>query len=177
MSTTRLLISDGMDSIATRSFCNECGSTLNMQYDCYKGDRVHIAAGSMTEGLVGSEVQRSRIWVKDKPEWYKLPSEEEGVQVWDGFDDSFTAVLRKFEEGERKTGTEPVTELPGGYESLDEESGDEVLIRRAVERAKDVIGESDEELQELRRRYGGGSSGRRKEDVEVEEYMYHSGSD
>lgn len=147
-----------------------------MQYDCYKDEKIHIAAGTMEQGQVGEEVERSHIWVKEKVAWFRLP--EDGVRQWEGFDEEFEETRRKFEARQRRETYEPVKEVPGGYEDLEEREDDEVVIRRAEERARkeeEEGGESDEELRELQRKYGGnGTAGNARREVEVEEWMYDS---
>ncbi|EME44784.1 hypothetical protein DOTSEDRAFT_103637, partial [Dothistroma septosporum NZE10] len=93
--TFRLLVSSGMNSIATRSCCADCGSTLSMQYDCYKGEKVHIAAGTVVEGEIGDGVGRCHIWIGDKPGWYDVAGD--GGERWEGFDEGFAERVRRYE--------------------------------------------------------------------------------
>lgn len=150
-----------------------------MQYDCYKGTRIHLAAGTLVEGTIPEGLGRAHIWVGDKAGWYEMP--QDGVRRWEGFDDEFKEVLRGFEAGERREGYEVREEREVDIESFkgeEEREDDEIVIRRAEEKDREGEGEdggeSDEELRELRRRYGGGSSGSKRQEVEVDEYMYDS---
>ncbi|EME79328.1 uncharacterized protein MYCFIDRAFT_7410, partial [Pseudocercospora fijiensis CIRAD86] len=97
LQTFRLQISNGMNSIATRSCCSTCGGTMSMQYDCYP-EKTHLSAGSVVEDVEGvMKILKAgdHIFVADKPAWYTIP--EDGVERYDGFDQSFSDRQRRYE--------------------------------------------------------------------------------
>lgn len=65
---------------------------MSMQYDCYP-DKMHVAAGTVVEGREELPKRATHIFLKRKPEWYRIP--DDGGERWDGFDDGFEELLQK----------------------------------------------------------------------------------
>lgn len=75
-------------SVATRSFCSTCGSSLALQYDCYP-DKTHVTALTVGKSDWQMPEVGIHIFVKSKPEWYQVPAD--GVERWEEFDAGFAA--------------------------------------------------------------------------------------
>ena len=82
-----------LSSLATRSFCKTCGSTLSIQYECYP-QKVHIAVGTVVKGQVPK--MACHLFVSEKPSWYTIP--DDGVRRWERFDDEFQDVMKRWKE-------------------------------------------------------------------------------
>ncbi|KAK4574307.1 hypothetical protein LTR86_002068 [Recurvomyces mirabilis] len=72
-----------VNDLATRSYCQECGSTLSMHYHCYP-DKIHVAAGTVTDGEKLLPPVNMHIFISRKPQWYTLPDDK--IEKWDEFD-------------------------------------------------------------------------------------------
>lgn len=88
---------------AARTFCQACGGTLTIQYECYPG-KTHVAAGtikSLREDVAVPSVG-CHLFVRSKPAWYNIP--EDGVARWRGFDSEFAELLKNWRENRDATG-------------------------------------------------------------------------
>lgn len=127
---------------------------MSMQYDCYP-EKTHVAAGSViedVEGVMKSLKAGDHIFVADKPAWYTIP--EDGVERYDGFDQSFLDRQRRYEEGQKHEQSKVSSQAPYDNEYHEEEH--KVLADFTI--ARDQEGrfeESDSEIEALRRQYGG----------------------
>lgn len=72
--------------VASRGYCEGCGATLYMQYDCLP-DRRHVSAGTVVSGQIPASA--THIFTKDAPSWYTIPHDES--PKYDQFDDEFAA--------------------------------------------------------------------------------------
>ena len=79
-------ISDcSLSSIAKRTYCSKCGSSLTLQYDCYP-EKTHVAAATMVKSSWKLKLG-VHIFVKSCPAWYKIP--DDGVERCEEFDAEF----------------------------------------------------------------------------------------
>ena len=54
-------ISDcSLSSIAKRTYCSKCGSSLTLQYDCYP-EKTHVAAATMVKSELEAEARRAYL--------------------------------------------------------------------------------------------------------------------
>lgn len=99
-----------LSSFATREFCQRCGGTLTMKYDCYPG-KTHVAAAILTRSAWEPPKIGTHIFVASKPAWYQIP--DDGVPRWDGFDDDFARtfpdVVRQVRSGQTVSSGESQT--------------------------------------------------------------------
>jgi hypothetical protein len=73
-------------SVATRTFCSKCGSSLSLQYDCYPG-KTHVTATTVRRSDWKMPEVGVHIFVKSKPDWYQVPAD--GVERCEEFDAGF----------------------------------------------------------------------------------------
>lgn len=73
-------------SLATRSFCPKCGSSLALQYECYP-DKTHVAVTTVQRSDWEIPKVGDHIFVKSKPAWYQIPAD--GLERWEEFDAEF----------------------------------------------------------------------------------------
>ncbi|OJD19645.1 hypothetical protein AJ78_00377 [Emergomyces pasteurianus Ep9510] len=80
--------------IATRGFCESCGSTVSMQYDI-EPEVVGLAAGLIDDdfgnvGEVLKMIPQKHIFLKEKAEWFEIDRRAEGeVAEWEGFSEDW----------------------------------------------------------------------------------------
>ncbi|KKZ62880.1 hypothetical protein EMCG_02725 [[Emmonsia] crescens] len=80
--------------IATRGFCESCGSTVCIQYDI-DPDVMGVAAGLIDEdcenvGEVLTRLPKMHIFLKEKAVWYEINRGGVGeVDEWDGFSEDW----------------------------------------------------------------------------------------
>ncbi len=73
-------------SLASRSFCSKCGSTLAIQYECYP-DKTHVALTMVERSDWELPKAGVHIFVKSKPDWYQIPAD--GLERYKEFDAEF----------------------------------------------------------------------------------------
>ena len=80
--------------VAARSFCDNCGCPMSIQYDPQPGI-VSIPPGSIDDSSVKGTLPKPsmHVFLKEKASWFDLP--EDGLERWDGFSAEMDAMYNQ----------------------------------------------------------------------------------
>lgn len=128
---------------------------MSMQYDCYP-EKTHVTASTVVEDV--TDIMKTlkpgdHIFLKDKPEWYRIP--EDNAPRYEGFDQSFLDRQTRWDE-EQKYKRSQVSEVEPPDNEFHEENEEIRFHDDTIHEAETSANEeSDEEIQRIRRQYGG----------------------